>query len=82
MDLGALEGALRGGGVRRAVLDVLPEEPAAPDDPVWRLPRTVITSHSAGITADEDVARDFAACWEAVREGRRPGLTVDVERGY
>lgn len=82
VDLGALEGALRGGGVRRAVLDVLPEEPAAPGDPVWRLPRTVITSHSAGITADEDVARDFAACWEAVREGRRPGLTVDVERGY
>ncbi|MEV4879403.1 D-2-hydroxyacid dehydrogenase [Streptomyces cyaneofuscatus] len=82
VDLGALEAALRGGGVRRAVLDVLPEEPAAPGDPVWRLPRTVITSHSAGITADEDVAVDFAACWEAVREGRRPELTVDVERGY
>ncbi|MFI7239605.1 NAD(P)-dependent oxidoreductase [Streptomyces cyaneofuscatus] len=82
VDLGALEAALRGGGVRRAVLDVLAEEPAAPGDPVWRLPRTVITSHSSGITADEDVAVDFAACWEAVREGRRPGLTVDVERGY
>ncbi|MFD3413699.1 NAD(P)-dependent oxidoreductase [Streptomyces cyaneofuscatus] len=82
VDLGALEGALRDGGVRRAVLDVLAEEPAAPGDPVWRLPRTVITSHSAGITADEDVAVDFAACWEAVREGRRPGPAVDVERGY
>ncbi|MFD8619372.1 NAD(P)-dependent oxidoreductase [Streptomyces sp. NPDC059513] len=82
VDLGALEGALRGGGVRRAVLDVLAEEPAAPGDPVWRLPRTVITSHSAGITADEDVAQDFAACWEAVWEGRRPELAVDVERGY
>ncbi|MYX14895.1 D-2-hydroxyacid dehydrogenase [Streptomyces sp. SID8374] len=82
VDLGALEGALRGGGVRRAVLDVLAEEPAAPGDPVWRLPRTVITSHSAGITADEDVAVDFAACWEAVREGRRPEPAVDVGRGY
>ncbi|MFJ6176865.1 NAD(P)-dependent oxidoreductase [Streptomyces bacillaris] len=78
----ALEGALRSGGVRRAVLDVLPEEPAAPGDPVWRLPRTVITSHSAGITADEDVAQDFAACWEAVAAGRRPELTVDTGRGY
>ncbi|MER7747997.1 NAD(P)-dependent oxidoreductase [Streptomyces bacillaris] len=78
----ALEGALRGGGVRRAVLDVLPEEPAASGDPVWRLPRTVITSHSAGITADEDVAQDFAACWEAVAAGRRPELTVDTGRGY
>ncbi|MEU3052831.1 NAD(P)-dependent oxidoreductase [Streptomyces griseus] len=82
VDMGALEGALRDGRVRRAVLDVLPAEPAAPDDPVWRLPRTVITSHSSGITADEDVAVDFAACWEAVTAGRRPGLTVDVGRGY
>ncbi|MFF0334170.1 NAD(P)-dependent oxidoreductase [Streptomyces fimicarius] len=82
VDMGALEGALRDGRVRRAVLDVLPTEPAAPDDPVWRLPRTVITSHSSGITADEDVAVDFAACWEAVTAGRRPGLTVDVGRGY
>ncbi|MFF2716521.1 NAD(P)-dependent oxidoreductase [Streptomyces sp. NPDC058011] len=82
VDLAALEDALRGGGVRRAVLDVLAQEPAAPDDPVWRLPRTVITSHSAGITADEDVAVDFAACWEAVAAGRRPELAVDVGRGY
>lgn len=82
VDAVALEGALRGGGVRRAVLDVLPEEPAAPDDPVWRLPRTVITSHSAGITADEDVAQDFAACWKAVAAGRRPELAVDTGRGY
>ncbi|MFB7227480.1 NAD(P)-dependent oxidoreductase [Streptomyces fimicarius] len=82
VDMGALEGALRDGRVRRAVLDVLPTEPAAPDDPVWRLPRTVITSHSSGITADEDVAVDFAACWKAVTAGRRPALTVDVGRGY
>ncbi|NEB40640.1 NAD(P)-dependent oxidoreductase [Streptomyces sp. SID14515] len=82
VDMGALEGALREGRVRRAVLDVLPAEPAAPDDPVWRLPRTVITSHSSGITTDEDVAVDFAACWEAVTAGRRPELTVDVARGY
>ncbi|MEW1615280.1 MULTISPECIES: NAD(P)-dependent oxidoreductase [unclassified Streptomyces] len=82
VDMGALEAALRGGGVRRAVLDVLAEEPAAPGDPVWRLPRTVITSHSAGITADEDVAADFAACWEAVAAGRRPELAVDTGRGY
>ncbi|MEV7167117.1 NAD(P)-dependent oxidoreductase [Streptomyces microflavus] len=82
VDLGALETALRDGRVRRAVLDVLPEEPAAPTDPVWRLPRTVITSHSAGITADEDVTRDFTACWEAVAAGRRPELTVDTGHGY
>ncbi|MFJ8866033.1 D-2-hydroxyacid dehydrogenase [Streptomyces sp. NPDC102473] len=82
VDLPALEAALRGGSVRRAVLDVLPDEPAGPDAPAWRLPRTVITSHSAGITADEDVVADFGACWEAVTEGRTPALAVDTRRGY
>ncbi|MFJ8863197.1 NAD(P)-dependent oxidoreductase [Streptomyces sp. NPDC102451] len=82
VDMAALEAALHSGAVRRAVLDVLPDEPAEPGDPVWRLPRTVITSHSAGITADEDVVADFEACWEAVGEGRTPALAVDTGRGY
>ncbi|MGW0859198.1 NAD(P)-dependent oxidoreductase [Streptomyces sp. NPDC002690] len=82
VDLAALEAALRAGSVRRAVLDVLPSEPAGPGDPCWRLPRTVVTSHSAGITADEDVVADFAACWARLRAGLRPELTVDVVRGY
>ncbi len=82
VDMAALEAALRDGRLRRAVLDVLPAEPAAPGDPVWKLPRTVVTSHSSGITTDEDVAVDFTACWEAVAAGRRPELTVDVGRGY
>ncbi|MDW4918701.1 NAD(P)-dependent oxidoreductase [Streptomyces californicus] len=82
VDLAALESALADGRVRRAVLDVLAKEPAAPEDPVWRLPRTVVTSHSSGITAEEDVVGDFTAAWEAVTAGRRPELTVDVGRGY
>ncbi|MFJ6611374.1 NAD(P)-dependent oxidoreductase [Streptomyces sp. NPDC091289] len=82
VDMGALETALRDGRLRRAVLDVLPTEPAAPGDPVWKLPRTVITSHSSGITTDEDIHTDFAACWKTVAAGRRPELTVDVGRGY
>ncbi|MFD6280535.1 NAD(P)-dependent oxidoreductase [Streptomyces sp. NPDC060209] len=82
VDMAALETALHSGAVRRAVLDVLPDEPAGPGDRAWRLPRTVITSHSAGITADEDVVADFEACWEAVADGRTPALTVDTRRGY
>ncbi|MFD3611207.1 NAD(P)-dependent oxidoreductase [Streptomyces atroolivaceus] len=82
VNMAALESALRGGTVRRAVLDVLPDEPAGPADHAWRMPRTVITSHSAGITADEDVAADFEACWEAVTGGRTPALAVDTRRGY
>jgi phosphoglycerate dehydrogenase-like enzyme len=82
VDMAALEAALHSGTVRGAVLDVLPGEPAAPEDPAWRLPRTVITSHSAGITADEDVVADFAACWTAVAGSRMPALAVDPRRGY
>ncbi|MFF0287787.1 NAD(P)-dependent oxidoreductase [Streptomyces sp. NPDC005262] len=82
VDMRALEAALHTGAVGRAVLDVLPEEPAAPGDRCWQLPRTVITSHSAGITADEDIVIDFAACWEAMAERRMPDTAVDVGRGY
>lgn len=82
VDLAALEAALHTGAVGRAVLDVLPDEPAAPGDPCWRMPRTVITSHSAGITADEDVVTDFAACLGELTAGRIPALAVDTGRGY
>ncbi|MFF5898332.1 D-2-hydroxyacid dehydrogenase [Streptomyces argenteolus] len=82
VDMTALGAALHAGTLRGAVLDVLPAEPAAPGDPVWRLPRTVITSHSAGITAEEDVVADFAACWADVAGGRTPALAVDTRRGY
>ncbi|MFD4758250.1 hypothetical protein ACFWOJ_04965 [Streptomyces sp. NPDC058439] len=47
-----------------------------------QLPRTVIASHSAGITADEDIVMDFAACWEAMAARRVPDTAVDVGRGY
>jgi phosphoglycerate dehydrogenase-like enzyme len=82
VDLAALAEALDEGTVRAAVLDVLREEPAAPDAPVWRLPRTVVTSHSAGITAPDDVCTDFALCWDELRAGRTPALAVDPSRGY
>ncbi|GHJ41643.1 NAD(P)-dependent oxidoreductase [Streptomyces sp. TS71-3] len=82
VDVESLGRALHGGQVRAAVLDVLPEEPPAPDDACWSLPRTTITSHCAGLTSDEDVVTDFLACWEDLRGARRPFLAVQRERGY
>lgn len=82
VDLVALAAALESGAVRAAVLDVLTEEPPGPDHPVWRLPHTVVTSHSAGITAPDDVVVDFGRCWRELTEGRRPELAVDPELGY
>ncbi|MEW1861426.1 NAD(P)-dependent oxidoreductase [Streptomyces sp. NPDC088194] len=82
VDMTALAAALEDGAVGRAVLDVLAEEPAGPDAACWSLPRTVITSHSAGITAESDVVTDFAACWEALQQGRLPRLAVRTAREY
>ncbi|WP_375603573.1 D-2-hydroxyacid dehydrogenase [Streptomyces sp. JHA26] len=82
VDLTALGEALDDGRVRAAVLDVLAEEPPGPDSTVWKLPRTVVTSHSAGVTAPDDVSADFASCWRAVLEGRTPELAVNPARGY
>ncbi len=82
VELPALAAALADGRVRAAVLDVLADEPAGPDARCWTLPRTVVTSHSSGVTADEDVIGDFTACWQALRSGSLPRLTVRTDRGY
>jgi phosphoglycerate dehydrogenase-like enzyme len=82
VDLDALEAALHADAVRSAVLDVLPDEPAAPGHAAWRLPRTTVTSHTSGPTTDEDVVTDFLACRRALRAGRTPPLAVPVDRGY
>jgi phosphoglycerate dehydrogenase-like enzyme len=78
----ALREALEDGRLRRAVLDVLPDEPPARDNPWWDLPRTVITPHTAGVTAESDVAEDFGTCWDSLRRGEPPSLMVDPGRGY
>lgn len=80
--LEALERAVVAGRVRGAVLDVLPDEPPPADAACWRLPRTVVTSHSAGITQDEDVVQDLVACWDDLRRGVPPRLTVRPGLGY
>lgn len=78
----ALREALEAGRVRGAVIDVLPAEPPAVTDRWWTLPNTTLTSHSAGITSDRDIAEAFSTCWRAIQRGERPELAVDAERGY
>ncbi|MBF9066910.1 NAD(P)-dependent oxidoreductase [Streptacidiphilus fuscans] len=82
VDMDALEAALVDGSVCSAVLDVLPTEPPAAEAACWRLPRTVVTSHSAGVTEDSDVIADFTACLREVSDGRRPRLAVRTDEGY
>lgn len=82
VDTAALGDALRADRLRGAVLDVLPDEPVPPASEAWDLPRTVLTSHSAGVTTDEDVLTEFRAAWRSLRRGEPPALTVDPGAGY
>lgn len=78
----ALAEALRSGHLGAAVLDALPDEPTPPDSPLWDLPRTVLTSHSAGITTPADILTDFHTSWTTLTSGHLPPLTVRTDAGY
>lgn len=44
-DYAALSDGLRGGDLGGAVLDVFPEEPLPPENPLWTCPRLIMTPH-------------------------------------
>jgi phosphoglycerate dehydrogenase-like enzyme len=57
VDEDALCRALTGGQIAAAGLDVLVDEPPAPDHPLFALPNVTLTPHSAGPTWENWVAR-------------------------
>lgn len=68
----ALLAALEGGQVSAAGLDVMEQEPPAPDDPLRRHSRVIVTPHVAGVTDGSLVAMGVMAaeCIAAVLQGR------------
>ncbi len=48
VEMEALITALRTGQIAGAGLDVTPEEPLPPDNPLWQMPNVIITFHTAG----------------------------------
>lgn len=55
VDLAALAAALEAGTIAGAALDVYPDEPLPADSPIRHAPRTVLTPHIAGSTAEAQV---------------------------
>lgn len=82
VQLGALGAALRGGRLGGAVLDVLPDEPPAPDDPVWSFPRCILTPHVAGANRPDEVVPPFLENLRRHRAGLPLLHRVDLRRGY
>jgi glyoxylate/hydroxypyruvate reductase A len=53
LDHGALINQLDSGALSLASLDVTPQEPPAPDDPLWTHPRILLTPHVASLPQPE-----------------------------
>ncbi|MFZ3202643.1 MAG: glyoxylate/hydroxypyruvate reductase A [Pseudomonas sp.] len=74
--------ALASGQLSAAVLDVLQQEPAAPDHPFWHHPQILLTPHIAAMTQPESA---FAVLLENIRRHQRgePMLgQIDREQGF
>lgn len=76
--------ALAEGRLAAAGLDVTPEEPLPPDNPLWSMANVVITPHTAGASqkrAWRNMTR-FAANLRNYREGRALEGLVDKAKGF
>ena len=74
--------ALASGQLSAAVLDVLQQEPAAPDHPFWHHPQIVLTPHIAAMTQPESA---FGVLLENIRRHQRGESMlgqIDRERSY
>ncbi|MDN4592178.1 glyoxylate/hydroxypyruvate reductase A [Xenophilus aerolatus] len=74
--------ALDSGRLSSATLDVFREEPLAPDSPLWRHPRIVVTPHACRSVDVADVVAQFAASVRRLRQGLAPLDLVDTRAGY
>jgi phosphoglycerate dehydrogenase-like enzyme len=79
VDEDALVSALDDGTIAGAALDVLRDEPPAPDRPLLRHPRALVTPHVAfsSAAAIEEVARRAAAHVADALAGRVPPHVVN-----
>jgi D-3-phosphoglycerate dehydrogenase len=82
VDLAALAAALEAGTIAGAALDVYPNEPLPADSPIRGAPRTVLTPHIAGSTAEAqvNVAVDVVGQILDVLDGHPARFAVNAPR--
>jgi D-3-phosphoglycerate dehydrogenase len=79
VDQRALYQALSGGTIRGAALDVLDQEPPAPDEPLLQLENVIFTPHISSWSAESlvQLRRDTARNVAMALQGRLPRSTVN-----
>jgi len=82
VDESALADALQSRRLACAVLDVFQHEPLPPDHVLWRTPNVLITSHTAALSAPEDIAPVFIDNYRRFAAGQPLWHRVDFEAGY
>jgi phosphoglycerate dehydrogenase-like enzyme len=78
----ALADALQDGRLAGAVLDVFQQEPLPADHVFWRTPNLLITSHTAALSAPEDIAPVFIDNYRRLLRGEPLQHRVDFEQEY
>ena len=80
----ALVDALQSGHLGGAALDVFPQEPLSPDDPLWSTPNVIVTPHTSGFRHGhwDEVIDLFADNLDRFRRGEPIRFRVDPTLGY
>ncbi|MDI3382773.1 2-hydroxyacid dehydrogenase [Xenophilus aerolatus] len=82
VDQAALTELLESGHIDSATLDVFEREPLPAGDPLWRMPKVLITPHLASVAIPESSALQIAANIQRVAAGQEPEHRIDAMRGY
>ncbi len=84
IDEAALAEGLVSGRIGGAVLDVTRNEPLPPQDPLWQVPRLILTQHTAGGTGDERARKVgvFIDNLTRYKNGEPLVGLVDIVKGY
>jgi len=82
IDIDALLQALNSGHLSAATLDVLPEEPLAPDHPLWSHEKVIVTPHVAAITRTETAANYIVNNINRIETGETPQNMLNRNHGY